>query len=111
MDFEENLILYVNFLFVNGMSCVIVIVLVQVLDLQVIFSIFFVIFFVILVLGLIGLVVFILIFDGIIIVIFLFGFIFFSFDFVDVKYVGDFNELVVVIVGEDGRLVLNNILN
>lgn len=60
-------------------------------------------FFVIFVFGLIGLVVLILILDGMIIVMFLFGFILLSFDFVDVKYVGDMSELVVVIVGEDGR--------
>lgn len=53
--------------------------------------------------GLGGFVVLILIFDGIIVV--LLGFMLLSFDLVDVKYVNlnELYEMVVVIVGEDGR--------
>lgn len=104
MDLEENPTLHADSSLVNGTSCATATALAQVLDSQAISSTSLATFSVTSVPGSTGLAVLTPTLDGTTTVTSLPGFTLSSFDPVDVKHVGDSNELAVATVGEDGSL-------
>lgn len=105
MDLGENPTLHADTALENGTTCATATALAQVLDSQAISSTSLATFSVTSVPCATGLAVLTPTLDGTTTVTSLPGFTLSSFDSVDVKHVGDSNELAVATVGEDGRFV------
>ena len=105
MDLGENSTLHADTTLENGTTCATATALAQVLDSQAISSTSLATFSVTSVPGSAGLAVLTPTLDGTTTVTNLPGFTLSSFDSVEVKHVGESNELAVATVGEDGRFV------